>query len=224
MDRFVVSQNPAYKKNHGKNSVDNKYEPYDPSSTGSSNGGSVSKACTQRTLTRHLLNTLTDESNPITHSDIGIRSDHVVSITKGHQRSDGRGQRQGYVRMRNQKLKQQRETVVLGVLNNTRVYVNGYLRDTTDIEMKRIITEAGGQALQSASNATHIITSEHLSGAKAHKMFTTSQVYIVRPEWVTDSIAAGRRLREEKYMLDVHVTRRAEAEGRRPDLHTRQRQ
>jgi len=73
--------------------------------------------------------------------------DRVVSLTTGHQRSDGRGNRQEYVRNRNLKLKNQREEVILGVLNNTRIYINGYLRDTTDIEMKRIITDAGGQAL-----------------------------------------------------------------------------
>ena len=31
------------------------------------------------------------------------------------------------------------------VLRNVRVYINGYLEDTTDIEMKRIVTLAGGQ-------------------------------------------------------------------------------
>jgi uncharacterized protein (DUF1786 family) len=51
------------------------------------------------------------------------------------------------MRMRNEKLKDQREDMALGALNNTRIYINGYLRDTTDIEMKRIITEAGGRAL-----------------------------------------------------------------------------
>jgi hypothetical protein len=51
------------------------------------------------------------------------------------------------MRMRNEKLKDQREEVALGALNHTRIYINGYLRDTTDIEMKRIITEAGGRAL-----------------------------------------------------------------------------
>jgi hypothetical protein len=73
--------------------------------------------------------------------------DRVVSLTKGHQRSEGRGSRQGYVRMLNRKLKDQREEALLGALSNTRIYINGYLRDTTDIEMKRIITEAGGQAV-----------------------------------------------------------------------------
>lgn len=33
------------------------------------------------------------------------------------------------------------------VLRGVRVYINGYLEDTTDIEMKRIVTLAGGQIL-----------------------------------------------------------------------------
>jgi hypothetical protein len=73
--------------------------------------------------------------------------DRVISLTTGRQKPEGRSQRQEYVRHRNQKLKDQREEVVAGALYNTRIYNNGYLRDTTDIEMKRIITEAGGQAL-----------------------------------------------------------------------------
>jgi len=73
--------------------------------------------------------------------------DRVISLTTGHQKPDGRSQKQEYVRYRNQKLKDQRKEVASGALCNTRIYINGYLRDTTDIEMKRIITEAGGQAL-----------------------------------------------------------------------------
>ena len=33
------------------------------------------------------------------------------------------------------------------VMRGVRVYINGYLRDTTDIEMKRTVTLAGGQVL-----------------------------------------------------------------------------
>jgi hypothetical protein len=73
--------------------------------------------------------------------------DRVISLTTGHQKPDGRSHRQEYVSNRNQKLKDLRKAVVSGALCNTRIYINGYLRDTTDIEMKRIITEAGGQAL-----------------------------------------------------------------------------
>jgi hypothetical protein len=149
--------------------------------------------------------------------DIGCMVDRVVSLTTGHQRSDGRAYKQGYMKIRSQKLKDQREEVVVGVLNNTRIYINGYLQDTTDIEMKRIITEAGGQVVfvrdmsngipdsltrnyrQTASNCTHIVTSQPLSGVKMQELLSSRNKYVVRPEWVRDCLAAGRRLREGKY-------------------------
>jgi hypothetical protein len=42
---------------------------------------------------------------------------------------------------------QQRERVTsdVGILRNTRIYINGYLESTTDLEMKRIVVEAGGE-------------------------------------------------------------------------------
>jgi len=124
------------------------------------------------------------------------------------------------VKERNTKLRDQREKAMSSVLSNTSIYINGYLRGTTDIEMKRVITEAGGQVLfvqdqyalhnplmdhrQSASNATHIVSSQPLSGTKTRNLLKTSgrtKRYVVKPEWVMDSISAGRRLQEESYKL-----------------------
>lgn len=31
------------------------------------------------------------------------------------------------------------------ILKNTRIYIGGYLESTTDIEMKRLVVQAGGQ-------------------------------------------------------------------------------
>ncbi|EPT03682.1 hypothetical protein FOMPIDRAFT_1046716 [Fomitopsis schrenkii] len=103
-------------------------------------------------LTKHLLQTLPDESNPITHSDIYHRTDHVVSAATGHQRSDGRGQvNKGYMASRSAKLRNQLPERLEGpegnILRGIRVYINGYLEGTTDIEMKRVVTLAGGQIL-----------------------------------------------------------------------------
>jgi hypothetical protein len=75
-------------------------------------------------------------------------SDHIVSLASGHQRSERRsGVRPGYFEDRTRKLTEQREesTQEATVLNGIRVYINGYLNDTTDIEMKRIVTHAGGK-------------------------------------------------------------------------------
>jgi len=51
---------------------------------------------------------------------------------------------------RRSKLREQRERVAsdVGILRNTRIYINGYLESTTDLEMKRIVVEAGGEIVQ----------------------------------------------------------------------------
>ncbi|KAH8999221.1 hypothetical protein EDB92DRAFT_942410 [Lactarius akahatsu] len=190
------SENLTQNQSHRKERLQRRYNPYLLKDT---SGGSKTKS-----LTRHLLQTLTEDSNPITHSDIGLRSDHVVSLATGHQKPDGPSHRRVYVKERNAKLRDQREEATSNVLSNTSIYINGYLRGTTDIEMKRVITEAGGQVLQSASNATHIVSSQPLSGTKTQNLLKSSsrtKQYVVKPEWVMESISAGRRLREESYKL-----------------------
>ena len=150
------------------------------------------------------------------------RLDHIVSAATGHQRSDGRGPRMSYLEVRAKKLeKQLPQEASSQVLSNVRVYINGYLEDTTDIEMKRIVVLAGGQVQyvfvfssivslltsagrRTASGATHILTSQQLNGAKTHKHLTSkakNPAHVVRPEWVTDSIAAGKRLSEREYSV-----------------------
>jgi len=52
---------------------------------------------------------------------------------------------------RSNKLREQqreRATSDVGILRNTRIYINGYLESTTDLEMKRIVVEAGGEIVQ----------------------------------------------------------------------------
>ncbi|KAF9261442.1 hypothetical protein L218DRAFT_870004 [Marasmius fiardii PR-910] len=165
---------------------------------------------TSSVVTKLLLNTLHNEANPITHSDIGLRSDHVVSMAGGHQHSEGRPRRV-YFEDRNRKLAEQAEIIAKSTstsdtepkaLRGVRVYINGYLAGTTDIEMKRIVMEAGGSILSSASGATHVLTSQTLSGSKTHKILTKkskSVIHVVKPEWVFDSIRAGKRRPGREY-------------------------
>ncbi|PBK72750.1 hypothetical protein ARMSODRAFT_1082141 [Armillaria solidipes] len=158
-------------------------------------------------LTKLLLNTLSDESNPLTHSDLSDRSDHVISTSTGHQVAETRiSHRTEYFETRAQKLAQQREEGRSGsqILRNTRIYIDGYLSGTTDIEMKRIVTEAGGSIVMTASSATHILSSQCLNGSKTHKLLkakSRTQVQVVKPEWVLDSIKSGRRVPERTYNL-----------------------
>ncbi|KAK0191125.1 hypothetical protein F5146DRAFT_1047170 [Armillaria mellea] len=145
-------------------------------------------------LTKLLLNTLSDESNPLTHSDLSDRSDHVISTSTGHQVAETRiSHRTEYFEARAQKLAQQREEGRSGsqVLRNTCIYIDGYLSGTTDIEMKRIVTEAWWYYCC-------------LNGSKTHKLLkakSRTQVHVVKPEWVLDSIKSGRRVPERMYNL-----------------------
>jgi hypothetical protein len=75
-----------------------------------------------------------------------LATDHVVSAATGHQRGEG-SRRKGYYEHRNTKLADQMAVCKESepkVLNGVRLYINGYLSDTTDIEMKRIVMLAGG--------------------------------------------------------------------------------
>lgn len=79
--------------------------------------------------------------------------DTAVSISTGHQIADGgaASTRPGYLEARNRKLVHQQQatsnTDIHQVLCSTRIYINGFLAGTTDIEMKRLITLSGGQVL-----------------------------------------------------------------------------
>ena len=50
-----------------------------------------------------------------------------------------------YIKARVRKLAAQLPETETQVLRGVRVYINGYLDNTTDIEMKRIVSLAGGQ-------------------------------------------------------------------------------
>lgn len=75
------------------------------------------------------------------------QSDHVVPFATGHQVNEGGRKQRPYMLDRTQKLSAQRETTNhdASILKDTRIYINGHLEFTTDIEMKRIIIQAGGQ-------------------------------------------------------------------------------
>jgi len=48
------------------------------------------------------------------------------------------------------------------------------------------------------------LTSQQLSGSKTQKILTTkarSKVYVVKPEWVIDSVRAGKRKLEREYSV-----------------------
>ncbi|KAM6495761.1 hypothetical protein JOM56_008467 [Amanita muscaria] len=157
--------------------------------------------------TEFLLRTLSSPYNPITHSDIPERADRVVSTATGHQVAEERMNRRLYLEGRERKLLNQREKASdqkSQVLRQTRIYLDGYLEDTTDIEIKRLIVLAGGQALQTSSECTHIVTSRSLSGSKMQTLLAgrnITKIHIVKPEWVVDSVTRGKRQPEYRYSI-----------------------
>lgn len=211
----VVSKSSSRGKTNGDKIGRNataRYQPYDNLSRKKSNGQDLTfqtnePKLSSSALNKFLLNTLAHPSNPITHSDIGQRSDHVFFASTGHQVSEGRrGGQRLWSEDREHKLARQREanssSNMPQIFHNVRVYINGFLDNTTDIEMKRIIMQCGGQIVHTASTCTHILTSQQLSGSKTHKILTTkTKVHVIKPEWVIDSVKAGRRKLEREYSV-----------------------
>ncbi|EAU84903.2 hypothetical protein CC1G_00422 [Coprinopsis cinerea okayama7 len=160
-----------------------------------------------------LLKTLGTKDNPITHSDIMERSDFVHSAATGHQRTEERVNRRLWHQHTEPKLRAQRAqssgaAAPQQIFRNIRVYINGYLDGTTDIEIKRIVTEGGGTVVPTPSRSTHILTSTGLSGSKSQKFLTSKSQrrYIVKPEWILDSYARGKRRSESMYIVKLDRT------------------
>jgi hypothetical protein len=129
-----------------------------------------------------------------------------------------------YLSDRSKKLKEQlaRPVDSKKILSGVKIWIDGYLDGTTDIAMKDTVKRAGGDILcvsamliglalndnvyfrPTASGATHILTSQQLSGSKTHKMLhgkCRAKAHVVRPEWVTDSIQSDKKLSEYKYRV-----------------------
>ena len=59
------------------------------------------------------------------------------------------------------------------------------------------------------SQCTHIVTSQWMSGSKTHRLLTTrmrNNPYLVRPEWVFESIAKGKRQPERTYAILIDIS------------------
>ncbi|KAJ7638983.1 hypothetical protein FB45DRAFT_904419 [Roridomyces roridus] len=213
---FTVTKSASTAASSSKNDnitkkrSERKYQPYTLSRNAANDASkSKSEAVSGKAVDKFLLSTLSDANNPLTRSDIGEHIINVISTSTGHQVSEHGGNRRVYLEHRSAKLSVQTSEAAATqkqpqVLANVRCYINGLLEGTTDMEMKRIIVSAGGTILMTPSNATHILTSQYLSGSKTDKLLKSkskSSPYVVKPEWVTDSIAAGKRRSERQYSV-----------------------
>ncbi|KAF8341322.1 uncharacterized protein EI90DRAFT_2905404 [Cantharellus anzutake] len=156
---------------------------------------------------------LKDSGNPITHSKAYEKTQHIHSVASGHQR--GGGSMNAAVRNAIQERLDAQSLADLQdvpgskatrkIFAGLKVYVNGYTKGTTRSEIVKLVDLHGGYNLRTATGATHIITSMALSGTKTQKILTGISVktkqYVVKPEWLFDSIDAGKRLNEFKYNI-----------------------
>ncbi|KAM5182008.1 DNA repair protein REV1 [Mantella aurantiaca] len=122
--------------------------------------------------------------------------------------SDGWSAWGGYMSAKVQKLdqqfhldapvRQQNEGASSNIFNGVSIYVNGYTDPTAD-QLRHLMMLHGGQyhVYYSRSKTTHIIAS-NLPNSKIKELRDEK---VVRPEWITESIKAGRLLSYIPYQL-----------------------
>ncbi|XP_075121266.1 DNA repair protein REV1 [Leptodactylus fuscus] len=95
-------------------------------------------------------------------------------------------------------LQQQKEGTTTNIFNGVSIYVNGYTDPTAD-QLRHLMMLHGGQyhVYYSRSKTTHIIA----SNLPNNKIKELRDEKVVRPEWITDSIKAGRLLSYVPYQL-----------------------
>ncbi|XP_042317030.1 DNA repair protein REV1 isoform X2 [Sceloporus undulatus] len=121
---------------------------------------------------------------------------------------DGWGSWGGYMSAKVQKLEHQfrsdaamqlqKDGTCSGIFSGVAIYVNGYTDPSSD-ELRQLMMLHGGQyhVYYSRSKTTHIIAT-NLPNAKIKELKGEK---VVRPEWITDSIKAGRLLSYIPYQL-----------------------
>ncbi|XP_037542483.1 DNA repair protein REV1 [Nematolebias whitei] len=92
----------------------------------------------------------------------------------------------------------QKEGTCSTIFSGVAIYVNGYTEPSAD-ELRRLMMLHGGQfhIYYMRSKTTHIIAN-HLPNCKIQELKGEK---VIRPEWITDSIKAGRLLPYLKYQL-----------------------
>ncbi|KAG9284146.1 hypothetical protein G9A89_022920 [Geosiphon pyriformis] len=66
----------------------------------------------------------------------------------------------------------------------------------------------------STIKCTHVVTAMPLNGSKNHQYLTakTSRIKIVTPEWVSQSVEAGKRLNEARFRVVQDETQKSVVE------------
>ncbi|KZW04124.1 hypothetical protein EXIGLDRAFT_716124 [Exidia glandulosa HHB12029] len=155
--------------------------------------------------TANLLSTLNDAQNPITHSDIYKRTDHVATTAnRGHQVRDG-----GTAARKSQWvpfIDAKRRDAVPETQATSTVFrsCKVFIADTADIETRQLVQDGGGRVLNYAAGATHIVSvfPWKSTARKAKESRTKAAVqHVVKPAWVKACVDAGRRKPERPYSV-----------------------
>ena len=94
------------------------------------------------------------------------------------------------------------------VMQGVRVYINGYLCDTTDIEMKRTVTLAGGQVLFVSLSHTHPSNKSNLlHETQSDALKRDAHPNIPRPQRFQDPQAPNQERKEQSPHRETRVGR-----------------
>ncbi|XP_055958334.1 DNA repair protein REV1 isoform X2 [Patella vulgata] len=112
----------------------------------------------------------------------------------------------GYMKAKQQKLQEQyvKDGISSNIFKGVSIYVNGYTKPSSD-ELRRLIIQHGGvyQHYLYKTQVTHIIATS-IASSKTKEL---KHMKIIKPEWITDSVAEGKILSYIPYQLYTSQTR-----------------
>mmetsp|Transcript_23281 Transcript_23281/g.66718 ORF Transcript_23281/g.66718 Transcript_23281/m.66718 type:complete len:276 (+) Transcript_23281:8-835(+) len=116
-----------------------------------------------------------------------------------------------YMRDKNDKIKAQLDQRYAGdmksnIFQGVIARIDGHT-ELNDFEIKRLITQHGGQMEQyDEKRVTHLVADNLAMGNQRWRHYRdkpTSKFVVVKSSWVAESVAAGRRLREADFKPDI---------------------
>ncbi|KAI8582228.1 hypothetical protein K450DRAFT_278290 [Umbelopsis ramanniana AG] len=131
----------------------------------------------------------------------------------GHQRrSGGSMPSSSWMQKREQKLQSQFPERCSNIFNGVNIYINGWTGNNKDLQLKQLVAKHGGNISYALAQrkVTHVIVQRNVCASKLHKHLhvRSNLTKIVTTEWITDSIANGKRLSEWKYRVLKDETQR----------------
>lgn len=124
-------------------------------------------------------------------------------------RPSSRGSRAGYFAARTAKQQEQAPKARTDILRGVNIYFTGVFTHS-QFRLTRLVHENGGTVapMWSRRSVTHVVC-DRLAASKINKELNLKAVgranstrsWIVKPQWVVDSVEGGRKLSETKYRV-----------------------